>query len=257
MLKAGIIYMSNLDEKLKKLNSIPHLSNVSKQKIKSDILAQNNKSRKIIPTTITAIVTLFIIGFTYILSNENFPVQNSPLEQSITDPHTPETLPKIALTDNSFTIEWLHDSMDRGNHDLNTNVHGNLVVSNEIENLNRGDIIYYEMDKNLIGRIIGLPGESVEIREGKIYINNKKLDTFYGFATVRGLAKEEYFEKVSPENRNGYSMLDHYNTTTEPVYVNEGTLFILVDHWWRGTDSRNYGPIPLEKVKGKIIGYEE
>ena len=249
--------MSNFEEKLKKLNSIPHISNVSKQKIKREILAQNIKSRKIIPTFITVIVTLFIIGFTYILSNGNFPVQNDPIEQTMNDPHTPETLPKITLTDSSFTIEWLSDSMDRGNHDLNTNVHGNLVVSNEIENLNRGDIIYYEMDKDLIGRIIGLPGETVEIREGQIYINSKKLDTFYGFATVRGLTEEEYFEKVSPENRNGYSMLEHFNTTTEPVYVNEGTLFILVDHWWRGTDSRNYGPIPLEKVKGKIIGYEQ
>ena len=257
MRKAGIIYMSNLEEKLKKLNSIPHLSNVSKQKIKREILATNNKSRKTIPTFITVILTLCIIVFTYILSNGNPPVQNSPLEQTINDPHTPETLSKVTLTDNSFTIEWLYDTMDRGNHDLNTNVHGNLVVSNEFENLNRGDIIYYEKDQNLIGRIIGLPGETVEIREGQIFINGKKLDTFYGFATVRGLTKEEYFEKVSPENRNGYSMLEHYNTTTEPVYINAGTLFILVDHWWRGTDSRDYGPIPIEKVKGKIIGYEK
>lgn len=247
--------MSNLDEKLKKLNSIPHLNNVSKQKIKRNILAHHNQSRNVMPKFITVILTLFIIGFTYLLTNET--IENTPNVHTITDPHTPETLSKISLPDNTFTIQWLSDTMDRGNHDLNTNVHGNLVVSNEVEDLKRGDIIYYEMDQQLIGRIIGLPGESVEIREGQIYINNKKLDTFYGFATVRGLPKEEYFEKVSPENRNGYSMLEHFNTTIEPVYVNEGTLFILVDHWWRGTDSRDYGPIPIEKVKGKIIGYEE
>ena len=249
--------MSNLDEKLKKLNSIPHLSNVSKQKIKREILAQNNKSRKFIPTFITVILTLFIIGFTYIFTNGNFTIQNSPIEQTMIDPHTPETLSKISLPDNAFTIQWLFDTMDRGNHNLNTNVHGNLVVSNDIENLNRGDIIYYEMDQQLIGRIIGLPGETVEIRMGQIYINKKKLDTFYGVATARGLTKDEYFEKVNPENRYGDSMLETFHTTIEPIYINEGTLFVLIDNWWRGTDSRDYGPIPIEKVKGKIIGYEE
>lgn len=249
--------MNNIDKKLEKLNTIPHLSNGSKQKIKKEILAQNYKSRKFIPTMVTVIITISIIGFAYLLIFKNATVEYASIEQSINDPHTPETLSKISLPDNAFTIQWLSDTMDRGNHNLNTNVHGNLIVSNENENFNRGDIIYYEIDQQLIGRIIGLPGELVEIREGQIYINNKKLDTFYGVATVRGLTKEEYFEKVSPENRNGYSMLEHFNTTIEPVYVNEGTLFILVDHWWRGTDSRDYGPVPIEKVKGKIIGYEE
>lgn len=249
--------MSNKDEKLKKLNSIPHLSYVTKQKIKREILAQNNQSRKSIPAIFTIIFTVSIIGFTYIFTSENPTIQNSPIDQTIDDPHTPETLSKTLLSDNTFTIEWLSDTMDRGNHDLNTNVHGYLVVSNERETLTRGDIIYYEMDQNLIGRIIGLPGETVEIREGQIHINNKKLDTFYGVATARGLTKDEYFEKVSPENRNGYSMLETFHTTIEPVYINEGTLFVLIDNWWRGTDSRDYGPIPLAQVKGKIIGYEE
>ena len=60
--------------------------------------------------------------------------------------------------------------------------------------LQRGDVIYYQMldselekNENLpkmyLGRVVGLSDETVKIENGQVYINDKKLDTFYGVAT--------------------------------------------------------------------------
>ncbi len=51
-------------------------------------------------------------------------------------------------------------------------------------------------------------------------------------------------------------MLSHFNTTIEPVYINTDTVFILVDNWWRGKDSRDYGSISIKQLNGKVLGYE-
>lgn len=254
--------MNNLDNKFKKINKIPHLSQSSKQKIKREILNHTQQSWKFTPKFITLILTISMLSLTYLLitANEKSEVSTSDklqFEQTISDSYTPEKISRVTASENTFTIKWLSNSMDRGNHDLDTSVHGDLVVSKDIEPLTRGDIIYYEMSQKQIGRIIGLPGETLEIREGQVYIDNKKLDTFYGIATSMGLTKEEYFKNVSLENRNGEAMLEYFNTTIDPVYINEGAIFVLVDNWWRGSDSRDYGPISIDQVKAKVLGYED
>ena len=41
------------------------------------------------------------------------------------------------------------------------------------------------------------------------------------------------------------------------VTVKENTVFILVDQWWRGTDSQEFGPLPIDEIEGVIIGLAE
>lgn len=60
-------------------------------------------------------------------------------------------------------------------------------------NLERGDIVLFnsdELDKILVKRLIGLPGEKVEIKDGKVYINNNEIKEPY-VSTLDGKA---YFE---------------------------------------------------------------
>ena len=109
-----------------------------------------------------------------------------------------------------------------------------------------------------IGRVVGLPGETVEIANGQVYIDGGLLDTFYGIATMHGWNEEEYFNKVpSKNNPNEQLTRDYFNTNMNAVNVNENTVFILVDQWLRGTDSRDFGSLPIEEIEGIVVGYLE
>ena len=188
---------------------------------------------------------------------------------SITDHLTPEQLSSVLQSENTFLIDWSIDSMDRGSHDFNTSVHGQLVVTSDFKDLERGQVLYYHtppkaiestpsMPKKYIGRVVGLPGESVEIKNGQVYIDAQRLDAFYGIATMHGLNEEEYFNKVQSRNiENEQCTRDYFNTNMNPVTVKENTVFILVDQWWRGIDSRDYGLLPIDRIEGIVIGYKE
>ena len=114
----------------------------------------------------------------------------------------------------------------------------------------------------------------MEIREGQVYVDDKKLDTFYGAATSLGLSKDEFFEmaeqnieegtwapdeETSEKERITWVNMDakkeYFATSMEPVKVSNEAVFVLVDQWWRGTDSRDFGELSLEAVEGKVLGY--
>ncbi|WP_052131395.1 signal peptidase I [Planococcus sp. CAU13] len=203
----------------------------------------------------------------------------------LTDPDTLSEVEMVEANENTILIEWGSDAMDRGNHDYNTITHSSLVVEIGYPEVNRGDVVYYKtpksaIDKNpnlpehYIARVVGLPGETVEIREGQVYIDNRKLDTFYGVATDRGFEKDEYFEMAERNYEEGTWTKDeevsqkelitwvnmdakkeYFATSMEPVKVSDEAIFVLVDQWWRGTDSRDFGEISLEAVEGKVLGY--
>lgn len=94
-------------------------------------------------------------------------------------------------------------------------------------------LVYYVLELNklsYIKRVIGLEGDRVQIKNGKVYVNGTEL-------------KEEYL----PEG-----------TTTKIVYYNdvivpEGCIYVLGDNRDESIDSRTFGCIPLEKVEGKVI----
>lgn len=71
---------------------------------------------------------------------------------------------------NHLLIEWELDTMDRGNHNYVTPVHGQLVIEKSNNFLERGTVIYYkmvdtEMKENpaipryYLGRVVAMPGE--------------------------------------------------------------------------------------------------
>ena len=191
------------------------------------------------------------------------------LTEVITDDVTPERLEPAPQMEHTFLIEWGIDSMDRGNHDFESHEHGQLVVLTDFDELQRGQAVYYQMPSSVIaknpavpemyiGRVVGLPGEKVEIKSGQVYIDGKKLDTFYGKATMHGLGEEEYFNTVSSSVIvNEQSTREYFNMNMAAVSVEENTVFILVDQWWRGYDSREYGPLPIGEIEGVIIGHAE
>ena len=83
-----------------------------------------------------------------------------------------------------------------------------------------------------IKRVIALPGEHVQIKDGKVYINGEEL-------------KEDYLAEDVITHPEGGQFLD--------LIVPEGTVFAMGDNRGHSADSRRFGCIPYEKIEGKVV----
>ena len=69
---------------------------------------------------------------------------------------------------------------------------------------------------------------------------------------------DAYFKKVNPSNIVDEEATRSYFSTSMPtVTVRENEVFVLVDQWWRGIDSKAYGPLPTEQIIGLVKGYAQ
>ena len=101
-----------------------------------------------------------------------------------------------------------------------------IMLLNKLASIDRFDIVVLKLDgdnDNLIKRIIGLPGEPVEIKDNKIYINDEELDDPYGYGVT-------------------------YNI--DPVTLGEDEYYILGDNRIVSLDSRVFGKISRSEIKG-------
>ncbi len=94
-----------------------------------------------------------------------------------------------------------------------------------LKNYDRGDIVIFKDPDGggyyLIKRIIGLPGETVEIRDGKVYVNKTKLDEPY---LKEEMTKEEEFSITLPED--GYFVMgDNRNDSYDARYWEHKIVF--------------------------------
>lgn len=111
----------------------------------------------------------------------------------------------------------------------NTLKNGDILLLYKLGSINRLDIIVLDEEKDnekIIKRVIGLPGETVAIKKGKIYINDKVIDHEYAYGETSD------YDKVTLED-------DEY--------------FILGDNRLISKDSRYFGPIKENEIKGKIV----
>ena len=100
----------------------------------------------------------------------------------------------------------------------------------------RGDVIVFifpnDRSKDYIKRVIGLPGDQVEIRERKIYINDRLIEDPWG-----------HFSSSEPGGRDTYG----------PIMVPPNSLFVMGDNRDNSEDSRYWGFVPLDDVLGKAF----
>jgi signal peptidase I len=101
------------------------------------------------------------------------------------------------------------------------------------EKISRKDIVvfWYPMDpnKSFIKRIVGMPGDTVEVRRGVVYLNGEGLEESY----------------LIPEHRD--------NRSYPPVKVESGHYYVLGDHRNLSNDSRMWGLVPERYIYGKAV----
>ncbi|ART76981.1 signal peptidase I [Sutcliffiella horikoshii] len=151
---------------------------------------------------------------------------------------------------------YLSDNMDRGNHDYYDQV---LVIDPSLEPSSyiRGDIVFFSNSTNdkMISRIIALPGEKISISEGQIYINNQKLDTFYGKAHRLGLDKDSYFPAMDKAgvDYDKKGMLDYvFEFNQNELVLADNEYYVVSDDWFRGTKQI----LKQDEIIGEVLGYQ-
>lgn len=106
---------------------------------------------------------------------------------------------------------------------------GDILILYKLSKINRFDVIVLHEEKDnekIIKRVIGMPGDTVAIKDGEIYINDEKIDDEYA-----------------------YGMTSDY----ERITLKSDEYFILGDNRLISKDSRYFGPIKEKEIKGKVV----
>ena len=125
---------------------------------------------------------------------------------------------------------------------------GDWIVTLKVwstENLKRRDMIVFPFPPdptiNYIKRVIGLPGETLEISKDLVFINGEIIDEPYAYFEPKERASMQAngLTDTTPVSRYG------------PIVIPEGKLFVMGDNRYNSADSRYWGFVELETVKSK------
>jgi signal peptidase I len=120
-------------------------------------------------------------------------------------------------------------------------------LSYDVHDVHRGDVVVFEIPqsavgadgiKDLIKRVIGLPGDTIESRDGAVYINDRRVaEPYLPKGTLTG----------DPVNGN--------NPPIDRQVVPHGKVFVMGDNRGNSHDSRyaDRGPIPISSIVGRAF----
>ena len=110
---------------------------------------------------------------------------------------------------------------------LYTPERGDIIVANRIDKSETERLSVSTYREPIIKRVIGLPGDVVEVQKDAVFVNGAKLDEPY----------------VHYENSRAGTI----------CYVPEGCVFVMGDHRNASTDSRHTGPVKMENLMGHVV----
>ena len=97
-----------------------------------------------------------------------------------------------------------------------------------------GKFTYYVLElgkTSYIKRVIALPGEHIQIKDDKVYINGEQLDESYLDSSVKTKATGQFYDLTVPDN----------------------CVFAMGDNRPNSMDCREFGCVPLEKIESKVV----
>jgi signal peptidase I len=111
----------------------------------------------------------------------------------------------------------------------------------------RGDIVVFRFPddprRDFLKRVIGLPGETVAIRDKRVFVDGRLLDEPYAFHSDDRVWPDDPY--VSDDRRRRDQL--------GPTGVKEGTYFVMGDNRDDSNDSRYWGAVPAGHIEGRAI----
>ena len=113
-----------------------------------------------------------------------------------------------------------------------------------VRDIRRGDVVVFkypdEPERDFIKRVIGLPGETLELRNKRVYINGQPLEEDY-VHFLEPVAEGQEVTSIDVRERYG------------PVRIPDGHYFVMGDNRDNSQDSRYWGFLPDAYIKGKAL----
>jgi signal peptidase I len=124
-------------------------------------------------------------------------------------------------------------------------------LSYRLHDVNRGDVVVFEAPdeegtpgvKDLVKRVIGLPGETVELRDGQVFVDGEPLEEPY----------------LAPDDVGGTNPTQNFAEKCEPpvsrttCVVPAGSYLVLGDNRNESKDGRVFGPIKESDIVGRVF----
>lgn len=117
-----------------------------------------------------------------------------------------------------------------------------------------------QFGKDFIKRVIGVPGDKVQIKSGVVYINGERamdekyaqfIDGFNRYPVSPDKIPNFEYQKYWQKRMLGKMFAEYVRDNFGPVTVPEGYYLVLGDNRDRSCDSRYWGPVPEHLIKGR------
>ncbi len=161
---------------------------------------------------------------------------------------------------------WLEFARERSNSMAETINENDIIIGRRApEEIKRGDIIIFQFPKDLsvkyVKRVIGLPGEEIEIKNQSVYVNGRELQEKRVYTRANGQTEQstksdqqlkEEWERA--ESRYIVQIEEpKEDEISTPIKIPQNHYFVMGDNRSRSLDSRQWGTVARDLISSKVF----